>query len=185
MAILVDIDAAYSPLKTSLKGLYLRLDWVKVYPKYKIVKFIVKGYLDDVSGKSMRDVEYEQFKYIDAIFKTNSVEVANGEVLIDSSRYRDNFTTPGSSGNEPMALWEDVYSMKVADIPVSALDVDVLYPYLYTALKADPRFSNVRDELSEPANTTVTEVTTGDGLTCVATAAAGSTGIEKTVEETL
>jgi len=152
MGLIVDIAKEHSQLKTALTDLYLRFDWVKIYPKYGIIKFVVAGYYDVTSGQALRAVEYEQNRYIDSVFQTNAVEVVNGELLLDSGRYRDQMSTPGSSPGEPIALWRDVYSMKIGDLAVENFSPEVLYPRLYEVIKVDPRFTNIRNELSTPAS---------------------------------
>jgi len=147
MALIVDLAKEYSPTKSEIKNLYLRFDWIRVYPKYRILRFVVNGYLSPESGQAMRENEYEQVRMVDTVFNTTAIMVQGDAMLVSHTQNREAFNHPQSSPMEPRALFTDIYSMKLDDMSIDTLDTEVLYPYLYSLLKLDTRFANVRDEV--------------------------------------
>jgi hypothetical protein len=147
MALIVDVAKQYSPTFSDIKDMYLRFDWIRVYPKYQILRFGVNGYLNKESGQTMRNAEYEQVKAVDAVFGTTAIFAQGDVMLVSHTENREAFINPQSSPMEPKFVWIDIYSMKLDDLKLENLSVEYLYPKLYELLKHDTRFSNIRDEV--------------------------------------
>jgi hypothetical protein len=147
MALLVDLDKAYSHTFSDVKDMYLRLDWIRVYPKYKILRFVVNGYVCKESGQTMRQAEYEQVREIDGIFDTTAIFARGDVMLMSHTQNREAYVQPQSSPMEPKYVWSDIYSMKLDDLHIDELSVEKLYPKLYELLKLDTRFKNIRDDI--------------------------------------
>ena len=148
MGLLADIDGIYTSTRVLMKDVYLRINQVNVYPKFGIIKIALFGYVNKQSGQILRNDEYELAKYIDSTYATTGITLTNDEQMtMGFIVNRDVTNPPLQSPMEPIPVFRDIYTMKLSETNASAMTVDTLYPIVYAAVKNDPRFTNVRDDL--------------------------------------
>lgn len=148
MGLFADMDGQYTATKVAMNDVYLRINQVNVYPKFGVIKISVFGYVNKESGQLLRNDEYELTKYVDSVYQTTGITLTHDEqITMGFLVNRDAMSPPMQSPMEPVPIFRDAYTIKLTEANASAMTVDSLYPILYNALKADPRFGNVRDDL--------------------------------------
>jgi len=148
LGIFADIDGAFTTTRVPMKDVYLRINQVSVNPKFQVVRISLFGYVNKDSGQLLRNEEYEMARYIDSVYQTTGISLTNdAQITMGFLINRDASIPPAQSPMEPTPIFRDVYTVKLSELNASAMTVSALYPHLYTALKADPRFQNIRDDL--------------------------------------
>ncbi|MHB9152938.1 MAG: hypothetical protein ACYC2S_09795 [Spirochaetales bacterium] len=147
MGLFADMEGTYTATKVAMNDVYLRINQVNVYPKYSVIKIAVSGYLNKESGQLLRNPEYEMARYVDTVYQTTGMSITNdAQITMGYMVNRDDMVPP-QAPDEPIPIFRDIYTIKMTEANASAMTIDALYPILYAALKADPRLTNVRDDL--------------------------------------
>ncbi|HAR37293.1 MAG TPA: hypothetical protein DCS09_01190 [Porphyromonadaceae bacterium] len=145
MALRVAIGAEHNSSGVYLNDVYIRIGLVSFYPKIRMLKAVVYGFINSESGQLSRIREdAESIEFSDALsatplgFISGSFTQTLGVEFSRSLQVLQTF-------RDPMFLFTDIYHMAVPK--ETSIDNESLWPYVYGMIRNDPRFENVRDDI--------------------------------------
>lgn len=147
MALIADIEK--TQLFTEVKDVYLRINSIRIYPMYNMIKISVAGYPITASREKIRLIEEQQETLLrEKVFIEPNDEIVGGSALLDVLDERDGYNEPPYDAQYPVHIWYDTYTIDIKpDMDLN--DKAGLYERLYSLIKKDDRLSNLRDDLEE------------------------------------
>lgn len=156
MGLLVDLKKEYNETMADIKGVYIRIETLQVFPKMNAIRANVTGFVSPESGYVMKQAAIAEVKEVEQFFFSN--EILNGTTVLME---RDETMPPViQTGQEPHPIFRDYYTiyMKNEDgsIKDEFIDLDItdyqgIYSIFYDKIKEHEfRFENIRDVLIDP-----------------------------------
>lgn len=153
MGLLVDLAKEHNYTMSAVTDAYMRIETFQVFPRYGFIKFTVVGYVNEESGKVMKEQQIAEVLALQDVFYTT--ELLSGVDLQQLSR--DEFIPPPQTTSEPVPIFREYYSIYMKDaegnikdefVGIDLTDMEAVFQAVYAILKAEePRFINPRDVL--------------------------------------
>jgi hypothetical protein len=153
MGLLVDLAKEHNFTMSTVTDVYVRIETLQVFPRYGFIKFTVVGYVNEESGKVMKEQQIAEVLALQDVFYTT--ELLSGVDLQQLSR--DEFIPPPQTISEPVPIFREYYSIYMKDavgnvknefVGIDIADMEAVFQAVYAVLKAEePRFVNSRDVL--------------------------------------
>jgi hypothetical protein len=151
MGLLVDLAKEHNFTMSAVTDAYVRIETLQVFPRYGFIKFTVVGYVNEESGKVMKEQQIAEVLALQDMFYTT--ELLSGVDLQQLSR--DEFIPPPQTISEPVPIFREYYSIYMKDAEgnikpeltgIEMTDMEHIFQSVYAILKAEEtRFVNSRD----------------------------------------
>jgi len=145
MALIVSLKAEDNSAGVHIDDVYIRIGLLSFYPKIRMIKAVVYGFITSESGQLSRiREEAEALEFADALVASplGFISGAFTQTLgVEFSRSLQVLQT----FRDPMFIFTDIYHMAVPDD--TPIENASLWPYVYGMIKNDPRFENARDDV--------------------------------------
>jgi len=145
MGIYLDLSASQNAIGVDMNHCYGRITNLHYHFKTGCLKATLRVFITKEIGVLMRAVESAQKKQIEDIFGSTDMKALAGMVAMEYQMMGNEMYHDTGAMFHPQFIFNDSYIVPVPD--VSKLTFDGAYSLIYSAIKEDPRFVNVVDDL--------------------------------------